>query len=111
MLQCTIKPDEELRGGVYKIRCLENGKEYIGVASILAARYHTQASMLISGSPYAGRLLLEDYQQYGAGAFVFEVVQVEDDSKERLRICNALVAELMPAYNAKGVKAAAIKSR
>jgi group I intron endonuclease len=61
--------------GTYVIRCLANGKVYVGSSSVsVGKRQYSHFCSLRRGSHYS-RMLQEDFQKFGEGSFVFEFVE------------------------------------
>jgi group I intron endonuclease len=63
------------RSGVYQIRCLANGKLYIGSTADLANRWGTHRHYLAKGTHHSVKLQ-RAWNKYGADAFVFEVLEL-----------------------------------
>jgi group I intron endonuclease len=62
--------------GTYVIRCLVNGKVYVGSSrASLEKRKQYHFATLRRGSHYAKRMQ-QDFNEYGESQFVFEVVQL-----------------------------------
>lgn len=59
--------------GIYRIKCVANGKEYIGSSSDIRRRIGAHRSAL-AGGYHPNRKLSAAWEKYGASAFVFEVV-------------------------------------
>lgn len=77
----TISSEYKDLSGVYRIICLDNGKQYFGETSNFGRRLGEHNYSLSRGehrNPY----LQEDYNKYGPDAFSFEVVSILDDRNE-----------------------------
>ncbi|NEQ29615.1 MAG: GIY-YIG nuclease family protein [Leptolyngbya sp. SIO4C5] len=85
--------------GVYQIRNTITQDCYIGASEYLRRRYLAHKSQLEDGR-HSNKLLQAAYSQYGADAFVFELVEECDfnslqlDERERFWI-----RQLQPAFN------------
>jgi hypothetical protein len=65
--------------GIYRITCSANQMEYIGQTSrAIRARWHDHESDLNAGRHHNPRMQL-DWNKYGAGAFIWEVLEVVTD--------------------------------
>lgn len=60
--------------GIYQIRNTTNGKLYVGSAINLRTRFNQHRSDLNTGR-HCNAKLLSSWRKYGAGAFVFEVIE------------------------------------
>jgi len=66
------------RSGIYQIRCLINGKVYIGSAIKFRVRWNLHRTNLKQGkhhSPY----LQHAWNKYGSDEFAFEILEIVDD--------------------------------
>ena len=85
----------EIQGGVYAIRCGQNGKRMLDMTTDLAgAKNRLQFSINTKLCPH--HLLKEDWQAYGADAFSFETVEAlpkkeEESPKEYRESLSALL--------------------
>ena len=81
-------PKEELPNcktnvsGVYSIRCKKNGRIYIGESENIEIRW-CQHKMDLKYHKHYNKLLQEDYDKYGADAFVWNVLSEYKNEKER----------------------------
>lgn len=70
-----------LKGGVYKITNTINGRVYYGSAKEFKVRWKQHEGSLRTGR-HSNNFLLADYNKCGSDAFVFEVLEVIDGTKE-----------------------------
>ena len=70
-----------LKSGVYKITNTANGRVYYGSAKEFKRRWKGHEYSLRSGK-HSNRFLLADYNKCGTDAFVFEVLEIVDGTKE-----------------------------
>src|SRR4051794_10532754 len=73
--EASMPADEPTTCGIYQIRCLANGKVYVGSAVNFRARWTNHRSALVKGSHHSPRLQ-RAWRKYGADQFVFEVLEV-----------------------------------
>ena len=66
--------------GIYGIRCTATNKIYIGSSSDIPARWNQHRSSLQQGTHY-NKHLQRAWARYGAGAFIFEVLEVVDPDR------------------------------
>ena len=68
--------------GVYRIRCIESGKCYVGATTraSFTKRYTWHKNHMLQGKLKSK--MIEDYQKYGIDGFVFEVIFVSDNPDE-----------------------------
>lgn len=78
--------------GVYKITCVENGKQYFGATTDFRRRYREHAYSLSRGS-HRNPYLQQDFDAYGQDAFEFSVLVVTDDPADRDRLEADYIAE------------------
>lgn len=79
-MQVKIKPPKERildRIYIYEIRCLVNGKRYIGRTGQPAYRLEQHEMALRSGRHH-NKSLQRDYNKYGDENFVFEIIEEGD---------------------------------
>lgn len=60
---------------IYRIKCKENGKSYIGRSSNLSARIKGHMSALRSNR-HSSEIMQEDFNRYGAEAFEVSVLDI-----------------------------------
>ena len=70
--------DSSVRGGIYAIRNVINGKRYVGSAEYPARRFSQHRYALSTGTHHTAALQ-NAWRKYGADAFVFEMLQPVDD--------------------------------
>ncbi len=75
--------DPTTQSGVYQIRCLVNGKVYIGSAVDINHRWGVHRSD-ISTQTHHSRYLQRSWKKYGANQFVFEILELVPPTKEEL---------------------------
>ena len=76
-----------LKGGVYKITNVQNGRTYYGSAKEFKRRW-TQHAKALENNKHSNKFLQADFCKCGSDAFIFEVLEVIEGSKE-----NRLIAE------------------
>jgi group I intron endonuclease len=65
--------------GIYRIRCISNGKQYIGSTSVsFETRWAKHRAFLTRGN-HPCRHLQNAWNKYGSEQFVFEVVEEVED--------------------------------
>lgn len=69
--------------GLYRIRNTINGRKYLGTASVFRGRFGDHVAKLRKGVHFNWRLQ-EDFDRYGEDAFLFEIVAIIQDEKERV---------------------------
>lgn len=88
--------------GIYIIENNVNGMVYIGRSEIPEARFKQHKSALVKGK-HTNRLMQEDCDKYGIGAFSFmEIESCEDEDlwwKEVLWIQHYRIYNIAPIYN------------
>ncbi len=67
--------------GVYRIKNTANGRVFLGRAADLRGPLNRHRAQLEFGS-HPNAELQEDWRRFGAGAFVFEVVETLPDKRE-----------------------------
>lgn len=77
--------------GVYAIRCLVNGKIYVGSAADLVKRIGEHKAQLRRGDHFLLPRLQQDWNTYGEGAFVFYEQPVAGGRTERRRFEHELI--------------------
>lgn len=82
--------------GIYKITNLINNKIYIGSSKKILSRWRNHISEL-KNNKHSNMFLQEEWNEYGAEAFVFEVVEECEESK-RYDVENAYLQKLTPFY-------------
>jgi hypothetical protein len=63
-----------LKSGIYRIRCLANGKVYIGSAVKIAKRWRDHIQVLVNNQHHSSHLQ-RAWNKYGPEAFAFEVIE------------------------------------
>lgn len=71
--------DIQRSGVIYRIRCIVNGRAYIGSSVNVERRFYLHRRDLLAGNHHSPRLQ-NAWNKYGADAFVFEVVEHVDDA-------------------------------
>lgn len=66
--------------GIYQILCITNGKVYVGSGVNLQDRWHNHQSELRRGNHH-NQMLQRAWNKYGAGAFVFSILEVAPRDK------------------------------
>ena len=66
--------------GVYRVRCVVNGKSLVGVSLDLPAMLNRQQSQLKMGG-HPNKMLQKDWNEHGAEAFEFEVLDTLEASE------------------------------
>jgi group I intron endonuclease len=69
------KDQSTLQGGVYQIRCIANGKVYVGSAICFDQRWTNHRNQLRRGV-HCSRYLQNAWNKYGENQFVFEVLEL-----------------------------------
>lgn len=72
-------------GGIYKIVCTKNNKVYYGQTFCFIRRCYQHLEFL-KGNLHSSLEFQEDVKRYGLDAFLFEVVQIENQLTERLKL-------------------------
>lgn len=65
---------EELKTGIYRITCLENGRVYIGQAKNILSRW-TEHKSKLNGNYHINNHLQNAWNKYGSDKFIFEVLE------------------------------------
>ena len=76
-----IYSGNSLKAGIYKITNKTNGRIYIGSAKLFKVRWY-QHSHSLSVGKHANSFLQADFNKCGTDAFIFEVLDVIDGTKE-----------------------------
>lgn len=87
--------DVPVSGGVYSIKCLVNGRIYIGAAASLYRRAMLHRSLLHIGVHH-NLSLRSDYREYGPDQFVFAVLACIDDVDDRMAFEANAIASTRP---------------
>lgn len=69
-LKAILKSKYSMNGGIYQIKCLANGKIYIGSTNCFERRFNTHLLDLDNKSHHNSRLQL-DYDEFGESKFEF----------------------------------------
>lgn len=77
-------------GGVYKIVCTKNNKIYYGQTSCFIRRCF-QHLQFFQENKHSCLELQKDVRRYGLDAFLFEVVQIENQLSKRLKLENKFI--------------------
>src|SRR5262249_9435038 len=77
--------DPTYQSGIYQIRCLVDGKVYVGSAVNFRKRWTSHQSQL-SRRRHHSRHLQGAWQKHGADQFVFEVLEVVPEKADLARI-------------------------
>src|ERR1700751_5061348 len=108
-----VREDKESKRptGVYRVRCVVNGKSLVGTSVDLPAMLNRQQSQLRMGG-HPNKALQKDWNEYGAGAFEFEVLdtlEVPDrdcyDPKADLRTLEGMWLDKLKPYGEGGYNA------
>jgi len=102
------------RGGIYQIRHIGSGKVYIGSAVVICTRWYQHRTHLKAGA-HRNRKLQRAWDKHGAGAFVFEVLEVVANKEELILVEQEYLDRLQPfgrqgynlsptAYSVLGIK-------
>ena len=67
-----------MKSGIYRILNTINGKSYVGKSSNIASRWSGHRRSLRKGQHHSNHLQ-KAWDKYGEGAFVFEILHLEDD--------------------------------
>lgn len=73
------------KSGIYQIRNLNNGRVYVGSAKLFSGRCHQHLYSLRRGTHH-NKYLQHDFNKCGEEAFVFEVLEVVQSSKQEDRL-------------------------
>lgn len=73
-----------LKSGIYKITNKHNNKVYVGSAKRFKSRWADHAKSLKNGL-HQNKHLLHSFQYYGEDAFVFEIIEVMENSTKEQR--------------------------
>jgi group I intron endonuclease len=88
--------------GIYRIRCLANGKVYIGSAVDFAERWRVHVYELDRGKHHS-RYLQRAWNKHGPDGFVFEVIEYADQpvliEREQWHLDNAQACNPRHGYN------------
>lgn len=81
-----------IKSGVYLIRCVENGKRYIGESLNIDKRWTWHISDLNKNTHHS-KTLQADWNRFGAESFVFEIIELYDSAflKTRSKLTAALL--------------------
>lgn len=82
-----------MEGYVYSITNIVNGKKYIGSTVDFDKRKRKHLNGL-KGSYHENRLLQRDFDTYGEGTFVFEVLHETESEDERFNIEESIIQRL-----------------
>ena len=78
-------PTTSKRSGIYQIRCLANGKHYIGSTKSFKKRWETHLRALLGGLHHS-RYLQRAWDKHGADGFAFEILELVPDWRNLVRI-------------------------
>ena len=78
--------------GIYKITCTANGKFYIGQSTSLGLKWASDMAALFEGR--SNYQMQNDFNQFGATAFTFSIVELVNDKTERNRKTEELIQSL-----------------
>lgn len=81
--------------GIYQIRCLANGKIYVGSAINLRARWDRHRWSLSGNSHHSARLQ-RAWRKYGAQLFVFEVLEIVPELRELVHVEQRYLDQIRP---------------
>jgi len=84
--------------GVYRITCTTTGKFYIGSSSKVSHRWTKHKNDLSKGRHHSEKLQ-RAWDKYGAGAFVFEALELTPTPAEALMAEQILIDTLHPTLN------------
>lgn len=84
--------------GIYVIRNITTGEEYIGSAHNIAARWHQHTKRLRAGNHHAPKLQ-RAWEEFGESAFAFETLREVDQEDELLLREAETMRERSPVYN------------
>jgi group I intron endonuclease len=87
---------DDKRGGIYRIRG-PNDAIYLGSAKQFRSRTKTHISSLIRGD-HVSKRMQADWNEYGADAFTFELVEYQDTVDLRLAREQELLTQLFVEY-------------
>jgi group I intron endonuclease len=87
---------DDTTSGIYQIRCLANGKVYIGSAVHIAKRWGDHRNDLARGVHHSCRLQ-RAWLKYGAAQFVFEVLEIVSNKANLIRIEQGYLDRIRPA--------------
>lgn len=85
-------------GGVYRIRNLVNGVEYIGSAALFKKRFREHRRTLGCGRHHS-RYLQRAWLKYGADSFVFEILEEISDTAKLIEREQHWLDARKPGYN------------
>jgi len=77
----TEYKNQSNKNGIYRIKNIVNGRIYYGSCTSFKRRYLSHSNLLETNK-HGNKFLQNDYNKCGADAFVFEVVEVVEGSKE-----------------------------
>ena len=92
-----MKKQQAIDSGVYEIRCLVTGDQYIGSSIRMKTRWSVHKTYLNRGRHHA-RLLRIAWALHGEAAFVFNVLE-RCAPEDRIAREQAFMDELQPVYN------------
>jgi len=84
--------------GIYEIRNMLNGKQYVGSSVNIRTRLGEHVNDLNKGKHHNARLQ-HAWNKYGAGAFAFDVLEVVGDVKNLIEREQCWLDALAPQYN------------
>lgn len=84
-----------IRSGVYAIRCLENGKVYIGSAVNFRSRWRVHRCHLSKGTHHSQHLQFA-WNKYGADRFIFEILETVLDRSNLIQVEQAWLDRIRP---------------
>jgi group I intron endonuclease len=87
--------------GIYQIRCLVNGRVYVGSAVNIRQRWNGHRSDLSRGRHRSPRLQ-NAWRKYGPEQFVFEVLETVPDQTDLIRVEQQWIDRLRPFDRARG---------
>ncbi len=82
--------DNTAQSGIYQIRCLVNGKVYIGSAASFKTRWKAHRSELLHEKHHSQHLQ-RAWQKHGAEQFVFEVLEAVPNKEDLIRVEQAWI--------------------
>jgi group I intron endonuclease len=90
-----------VRSGIYQIRCLADGKVYIGSAVNIASRWRIQRFSLGRGAHHSS-YLQRAWRKHGEDQFAFEVLQSGPKEKELVPAEQAWLDRVRPFESSNG---------
>lgn len=70
---------------IYVIRCLQNGKRYVGVTENPKLRF-TEHSYLLKRNKHHNKRLQDDFNKYGDSNFVIEIVDIVGPIQQKSKL-------------------------